>query len=158
MTAQGGGFGCHQLGLSGLTSELLSSVLELCGSPSHQTSGIASIDHFGNHILNGLQRRNGLAKGVSLQSIIDSAINTGAGNSQGLSSHTNASSIQGLHGNFESFAFLSEKIVLGDANVFKNQVRSGTGTDSQLIFLGTQTESFRIKGNDKGRNSLVLEG
>ena len=59
---------------------------------------------------------------------------------------------------FESHAFLTQDVLLGDPTVFKHELTSGCRLDTKLVLLLTQRQSLVGLGNDEGTDTLREEG
>mmetsp|Transcript_8374 Transcript_8374/g.24116 ORF Transcript_8374/g.24116 Transcript_8374/m.24116 type:complete len:281 (-) Transcript_8374:529-1371(-) len=158
VTAHGGSFARGKFCHCGLAGVGLLGILQLRRAPRQQTGGITSDGHRADLVLNRLQIRNWLSECISLQCVLDCAIDGGGGDAQCLSRNSNPAAIQCAHGDLESHAFIAEQATGRDTNIFEDQIGRARCSDSEFVFLGSETESFDVHHrHDECRNSLVLE-
>lgn len=155
VTAHGGGLGRRKLRHGGFSREIFSRVLELGGAPGQQACLVSGQHHLADLELDHLKVGNRLVKGLSLEGVLDSAIDRSGSNSQGLTGDTDPSTIQRAHANLESLALLSEQVLSGNANIVQDHVGRGRGSDAEFVLLRTEAVTFRTGGNDECGNTLV---
>mmetsp|Transcript_21839 Transcript_21839/g.60688 ORF Transcript_21839/g.60688 Transcript_21839/m.60688 type:complete len:407 (-) Transcript_21839:92-1312(-) len=157
VAAHGGGLRGCEFCHGGLSREYLPRVLELRRSPCQQPGLVSRQHHLADLVLDHLKVGNGLVEGLSLEGVLDGAIDRCGGNAQGLPCDAYPSPIQCGHGNLKSLPLLSEQVFPWNADVVQDDVGRGRRTNAEFVFLGTQTVAFGTSGNDKGGNALVLE-
>mmetsp|Transcript_13145 Transcript_13145/g.27149 ORF Transcript_13145/g.27149 Transcript_13145/m.27149 type:complete len:397 (+) Transcript_13145:217-1407(+) len=133
-------------------------VLEHRGPPGQQPRRVARDAHVADLVLYRLQLRNGPAERLPLERVPRGAVDGGGGDAQGLTRDSDATAVEGLHGDLEALALLAEDVIPGDADAVEYEVGRRARPDSQFVLLGPQRKPLGVEGNDEGRNAAVLLG
>ena len=90
--------------------------------------------HLGDHLLDELVFSDRFAESFALQSIVDRFVDAGANDAYGAGSDAEAGVIQGAHGDFEAFSFLTQPVRGRHAHVLHIDPAGIAGPDAHFPF------------------------
>ena len=145
----GGHFAGEEFGDGGVHGEARAGVLLPSGFADEEAGGVDFGGHVGEHELNGLELRDGMAEGVALLGVGAGGFEGALGDAEGLRGDADAAAVERGERDFVAFAFVADAIGGGNFAVGEDQFAAGGGADAELFFFLAGLESGRAFFDDQ---------
>ena len=125
------------------------------GSVNEVLGSLSAGVHVGQLELGILELAQAATKLDTLLGVLDSLVDGAFGKTESLGGDTDTAAVEGLHGDLEAFAFLTEQVLLGDDAVFEDEVAGRAAADTHLLLVLTGGEAGEVLLNDEGGDTVV---
>ena len=151
------GLGAEELGHSGVGAVGDAVVFLVVCRAAEQTGGL----HFGLEVghleLRVLELGDAAAELLALLGVLDGLVHSTLGDAEGLAGDTDTAAVEGLHGEAEAFAQLTQLTVFRDAAILEDKLGGGAAADTHLLLLLADAEAGVGLLDDEGADALGAE-
>ena len=151
------GLGGEELGHSGIGGVGDAVVFLVVCRAAEQTGGLHLGLEVGHLELRVLELADALAELFALLGVLDGLVHSTLGDAEGLAGDTDTATVEGLHGEAEALAQLTQLAVFRDAAVLEDKLGGGAAADTHLLLLLADAEARVGLLDDEGADALGAE-
>ena len=144
-----GHFAGEEFGDGGVHAEARAGILLPGGFADEHAGGVEFGGHVGEHELNGLELRNGMAEGEALLRVFGGGFKGALGDADGLGGDADAAAVERGESDFVAFTFVADAIGGGDFAIGEDQFAAGRGANAEFLFFLADLEAGRAFFHDQ---------
>ena len=154
----GGHFAGEKFGDGGVHAEAGAGVLLPRGFADEQAGGVEFGAHVGEHELDGLELRDGVAEGHALFRIFESGFERALRDAAGLGGDADAAAVERGERDFVAFAFVADAIGFRDFAIGEDEFAARGGVDAEFFFFLADFETGRAFFDDERGDAFFAFG